>query len=210
MPEELTPQLPVAPCTGTPEELRVWRKEVRRTLIARRFALAPAVRHAMAEQAVRRLEESVNLRQYGSIGFYWPIEAELDCLDLMRRLAGTEMDAGTTVALPVVIEKAKPVEFWKWTPGSAMQRGLWDIPVPAERVVVQPEALVIPLVGVDAAGYRLGYGGGYYDRTIAAASRKPFCIGMGFSVGMLSSICPQAHDIRMDVVVTDEGVTFHN
>jgi 5-formyltetrahydrofolate cyclo-ligase len=79
---------------------------------------------------------------------------------------------GVAAALPVVVTKNAPVEFWRWEPGAAMQRGLWNIPVPAERRVVVPEVLVIPLVGYDAAGYRLGYGGGYYDRTLAALTPR--------------------------------------
>jgi 5-formyltetrahydrofolate cyclo-ligase len=87
-----------------------------------------------------------------------------------------------------------------------MERGLWDIPIPAERDPVVPDALIIPLVGFDGAGYRLGYGGGYYDRTLAAAPRRPFCIGLGYDEMRLATIYPQPHDIPMDVIVTDQGV----
>ena len=81
--------------------------------------------------------------------------------------------AGGIAALPVVVEKNAPVEFWQWKPGDTMQRSFWNIPVPAERRVVIPNALLVPLVGYDAAGYRLGYGGGYYDRTLAATAPRP-------------------------------------
>jgi 5,10-methenyltetrahydrofolate synthetase len=86
-----------------------------------------------------------------------------------------------------------------------LQRGLWDIPIPAERELVTPDALIIPLVGFDSQHYRLGYGGGYYDRTLAALPRRPFCIGVGSSEAMLSTIVPQAHDIPMDAIATDQG-----
>jgi 5-formyltetrahydrofolate cyclo-ligase len=201
MTDELEP-----PCGGTVEQIRLWRKEARRGLIARRNGLSEPERLKMAEKAKWRLAENVDLFQYRTIGFYWPIESEIDCQDLMCSLA----EASRNVALPVVIERNQPVEFWKWEPSCSMQPGMWDIPIPRQRDVVEPDALVIPLVGFDLAGYRLGYGGGYYDRTIAAALRRPFCIGLGFSLGLLSSICPQAHDIQMDVVVTDQSVTIHS
>jgi 5,10-methenyltetrahydrofolate synthetase len=87
-----------------------------------------------------------------------------------------------------------------------MERGLWDIPIPAVRELVQPDALIVPLVGFDSACYRLGYGGGYYDRTLAAAVKRPFCVGLGFNAGALSTIFPQMHDIPLDAIVTDRTV----
>ena len=84
-----------------------------------------------------------------------------------------------------------------------MRRGVWNIPIPLEREVLTPEALIVPLVGFDGGLYRLGYGGGYYDRTLAAVARRPFCVGFGFAEARLPSIFPQPHDIPMDVIVVD-------
>lgn len=108
--------------------------------------------------------------------------------------------------MPVVVARNAPVEFWQWTHGAAMQRGFWNIPVPAERRVVAPEVLLIPLIGYDAAGYRLGYGGGYYDRTLAATAPRPLCVGIGFDDTELATIHPQPHDVPMDVIVTERRV----
>ena len=88
-----------------------------------------------------------------------------------------------------------------------MQRGLWNIPVPAERRP-STRALLIPLVGYDSAGYRLGYGGGYYDRTLAATASRPLCIGVGYDDARLATIHPQPHDIPMSLIVT-EARTAH-
>ncbi len=110
------------------------------------------------------------------------------------------------MALPVVIEKNAPVEFWRWMPGMPMDRGIWDIPVPVTRNPVKPEILVVPLVGYDDQCFRLGNGGGYYDRTLAACDVKPYCIGVGYSFAHVSSIHPQPHDVPMDVIVTEESV----
>ena len=84
-----------------------------------------------------------------------------------------------------------------------MTRGVWNIPIPGRREVLNPDALIVPLVGFDPRRFRLGYGGGYYDRTIAAAARRPHCVGLGFEEARLASISPQPHDIAMDVIVTD-------
>ena len=94
----------------------------------------------------------------------------------------------------------------RYQTGAAMQRGFWNIPVPAERRVVAPDALLIPLVGYDAAGYRLGYGGGYYDRTLAALAPRPFCIGVAYDDSQLETIHPQPHDIPMNLIVTERSV----
>ena len=91
-------------------------------------------------------------------------------------------------------------------PGAPTRPGFWKIPQPIERDVVRPDALIVPLVGFDAHGYRLGYGGGYYDRTLAAASSKPFCIGVGDAEAEIATIRPQPHDIPMDVIVTDREI----
>jgi 5-formyltetrahydrofolate cyclo-ligase len=108
------------------------------------------------------------------------------------------------LALPVVIAKATPLIFRPWHPGAPMARGVWDIPVPASGEPVEPDTLLVPLLGFDAEGYRLGYGGGFYDRTIAAMAIRPRTIGVGFACGRLSTIRPQPYDVRMDVIVTGE------
>ena len=84
-----------------------------------------------------------------------------------------------------------------------MERGIWDIPVPARRDVVIPDLMLAPLVGFDRANYRLGYGGGYFDRTLAAMPRRPMVVGIGYDLGAQETIFPQPHDIPMDAVVTE-------
>ena len=145
---------------------------------------------------------ALDINAYPVLGFYWPIRGELD----LRGFARRHIEAGYAAALPVVVAKNAPVEFWQWQPSSAMQRGVWNIPVPAERRVVVPDALLIPLVGYDAAGYRLGYGGGYYDRTLGRADAAAVCIGVGYDESALATIHPQPHDIPMDWIVTERRV----
>ena len=98
------------------------------------------------------------------------------------------------------------MEFWSWRRGERLVRGEWDIPVPKARDLVLPELLIVPLVGFDAAGFRLGYGAGFYDRTLAASIPRPRTIAVGFSSAELPTIHPQPHDIPMDVIVTEQGI----
>ena len=121
--------------------------------------------------------------------------------ELAARVPGAPRER--VAALPVVVAKNAPIEFWQWQPDTLLQRGFWNIPVPAERRLVHPDALLIPLVGYDAAGFRLGYGGGYYDRTLAVAAPRPFCIGVGYDDAEIATIYPQPHDIPMDFIVTE-------
>ena len=140
----------------------------------------------------------------GSLGLlagYWPIQGEFDPRPCLRRVIA----AGGAVALPVAARPAAPLTFRLWTPGAPMTAGLWDIPHPAEGAVVTPSALLIPLVGFDGAGHRLGNGGGYYDRTLAALSPRPLAIGVGFELGRLATISPVRHDHPMDVIITEAG-----
>ena len=157
------------------DDIRAWRKQTREALIASRMALGVGVRQEKGERAKQRLLEVVDLKKYGTLGIYWPMRGEIDLRDIARK----HVEAGGAVALPVVVEKGAPVEFWNWKPGMRMRRGVWNIPIPLEREVLTPEALIVPLVGFDGGLYRLGYGGGYYDRTLAAAARRPFWLALG-------------------------------
>jgi 5-formyltetrahydrofolate cyclo-ligase len=181
------------------DDIRAWRKQTREALIASRMALGVGVRQEKGERAKQRLLAVSDLKKCATLGIYWPMRGEIDVRDIARK----HVEAGGAVALPVVVEKNAPVEFWSWKPGMRMRRGVWNIPIPVDREVLTPEALIVPLVGFDGGLYRLGYGGGYYDRTLAAATRRPFCVGLGFAEARLPSIFPQPHDIPMDVIVVD-------
>jgi len=182
-------------------DVREWRRQMRLALIGHRLSLDGALRTTQGERAKGRLRASGHLRGHRTLGIYWPVRGEID----VRDLAIEHLEDGGQVGLPVVVQKSAPVEFWRWRPGMPMGRGVWNIPIPEERDVLIPDALIVPLVGFDGQRYRLGYGGGYYDRTIAAAAPRPLCVGLGYEAARLTSIFPQPHDIPMDVIVTDEG-----
>ena len=181
------------------DEVKAWRKTQRAELIDRRMAKDAAERKRGSESVLRQLMESIDPKVIMTLGLYWPIRGELD----LRPLARRHVAGGGIVGLPVVVRGAAPVEFWRWEPGVPLVRGQWNIPVPKERRAVTPDLLVIPLVGFDRRLYRLGYGGGFYDRTLAAATPRPRTIGVGFADAELQSIFPQPHDIPMDCILTD-------
>jgi len=146
-------------------------------------------------------ERPVGLRER-VISAYWPIKGEPDLRPLMAELH----DAGVTVALPVVETRAAPLAFRRWTPATRMLRGDWNIPVPSpEADAVTPDIVLAPCLGWTGEGYRLGYGGGYFDRTLAALDPRPATIGVGFAAARLDTIYPQPHDIPLDLVVTEAG-----
>jgi 5-formyltetrahydrofolate cyclo-ligase len=182
--------------------VQAFRKDKRAELLERRRAVDFADRKRYVNDLAERLLAVVDLRRFGTLGFYWPIRGELD----LRAIAQRHLAEGGAAALPVVVAKNEPVEFWRWETASAMQRGFWNIPVPLERRAVTPDALLIPLVGYDSAGYRLGYGGGFYDRTLASLAPRPFCIGVGYDDAALDTIHPQPHDIPMNIIVTERRV----
>ena len=184
------------------DEVRRWRRERRRELIGRRQAIPQDERRRSQPLILRFVEQHFPELANALIGFYWPFQGEIGPHPLIRRL----IERGARAALPVVVEKGQPLEFWAWRPGVPLRRGVWDIPIPVERQVVRPTALLVPLVGCDRRGYRLGYGGGYYDRTLAAMDPKPLSIGIGYEIGCLQTIHPQPHDVPMDAIVTEAGL----
>ncbi len=199
-----------APAAGTPADaaaeahrgIMAWRSEQRERLIAARQAL-PAAAHRDATQALgERLGRVLEVLRPAVLGAYWPIRREFNPMPILQRC----MAAGTRVALPTIVVKKEPLEFRLWEPGARMQVGVYDIPYPADGAVVQPDTLIVPMLGFDAAGYRLGYGGGYYDRTVASLQPRPRLIGIAHEFGRLPTIHPLWHDIRMDCVVTEAAI----
>ncbi|GIK99104.1 MAG: 5-formyltetrahydrofolate cyclo-ligase [Alphaproteobacteria bacterium] len=182
-------------------EIRAWRKAERARLIEARVAAARE-RRAWSTSIETALETRLPFLANALVGFYWPFKGEFDARPLVRRLHGR----GARFALPVVVEKAAPLVFRAWAPGDRLEPGIWQIPVPVEDRQVEPDLLLVPLVGFDAQGFRLGYGGGYYDRTIAKFGRRPLAIGIGFELSAIATIHPQPHDIPMDMIVTEASL----
>ena len=185
----------------TPELAR-WRKAERARLIEQRLA-APAADHARWSAAIDAL-----LRQacpFGTgwvVGLCWPFQAEFDA----RPVAEHFRAQGARLALPAVIAKAQPLEFREWWPGATLETGVYGLLVPTGTPVLVPDALLVPPVGIGSLGDRLGYGGGFFDRTLASLEPRPITVAHAFELSRIPTTHPQAHDIPMDFLVTETGV----
>ncbi len=183
-------------------EIKDWRKHQRTELIARRLALEPIRRRQMNAAISAHIEAGFTRLTSMTIGFCWPFKAEFDARFAIRCFR----DGGAVAALPVVVAKSEPLQFRAWWPGAPMTKGVYEIPVPDGTALVVPDAVIVPMNGFDAQGYRLGYGGGYFDRTLDSISPQPLAIGVAFELGGLPTIRPQPHDVPMDFVVTEAGI----
>ena len=176
-----------------------WRRAERQRLIDERLALSPDDRQARSTRIASMLDLTIGKFSGRIVGTYWPFRGEPD----LRNWGIRVIERGGRLALPVVIQKGWPLEYRIWGPGDPLERGVWNILVPSRGPAVQPDIVIAPVVGFDDANYRLGYGGGFFDRTLAIMPRKPLKIGVGYTQSRISTIYPQSHDIPMDVIVTD-------
>ena len=183
-------------------DIAAWRKAERARLLALRESIPLEERRAQDERIAELLLEGFPQLRGMTIGFYWPFKGEVDPRVAMHRLRVL----GARSALPVVIAKGEPLQFRLWEPGTPTEPGVFGLPVPQGTEVVVPDAVFMPPVGFDAGGYRLGYGGGYFDRTLVALSPQPLKIGLARGVSRIPTIHPQPHDIPMDFVLTEAGV----
>ena len=181
------------------EDNTAWRRVLRREMVARRTALSDAEHDALSTRIVEHLLAALPPPRI--FAFCWPIKHEPDVRAVVERWAV----GGGQAALPVVVAEDTPLAFRLWTPEAALEMDRYGIPTPTTGDFVVPDLILLPLNGFDAAGYRLGYGGGYFDRTLAALSPRPLAVGVGFEVNRLASIRPEVHDQRLDWLVTEAG-----
>ena len=184
------------------EELKAWRKSERQRLLAARAALDARAVEGYRCRIDAHLERAFPGLKTSTFAFCWPIRNEYDA----RHLAKTLREAGALTALPVVVAPRSPLAFREWHPGVELARGPLDIPYPADSKELVPQAVLLPMNGWDAQGYRLGYGGGFFDRTLASLADKPLAIGVSYELARLPTIHPQAWDIPVDYLVTERGV----
>jgi 5,10-methenyltetrahydrofolate synthetase len=183
-------------------DLDGWRRAERERLVAERLAM-PAQHHASASAAIcQHARTRLAALRPRLVGAYWPIRGEVDCRPLLEAIVAE----GGAAALPIAQGRGRPLMFRPWTPQTTMTVGRWDIPHPAIGPSVKPDMVLAPMVAFDGAGHRLGYGAGYYDRTLAALPERPLVIGLSFEFARLASIHPQPHDVAMDMVITEAGV----
>ena len=175
-----------------------WKKEQRARLRAAKAELSESFTQAADIKIAQAIETALPAILSGSFSFYWPMRGEPD----LRAAATRWVSSGAVAALPDTT-RGQPLIFRPWKPGCAMRAGLWDIPVPDTAAEMHPAILLIPCLGFDEHGYRLGNGGGFYDRTLANLAPRPLAVGVAYSMSRISSIRPEAYDIPMDLVITE-------
>ena len=183
-------------------DVAAWRRETRARLIAQRREM-PADEHQRASLKIEGLlEQTLSVLPPQTLSAYWPFQAEVDLRGLIDRLRAQ----GWTASLPLVVKKRSPLEFLRWVADAEMDESVYGIPVPRIRVPVQPDVVIMPLVGFDAQNFRLGYGAGYFDITLAALQPRPRTIGVGFELSRLETIYPHTADIPLDLIITEAGI----
>jgi len=183
-------------------DISAWRKAQRAHWIDWRCAVPAQQRAEWGRRLTELLAGGVPISAGTVVGFCWPFKSEFDARFAVRGWR----DAGAVAALPEVVAKGQALRFRQWWPGAPMTRGVYDIPVPDGTPEVQPDIVIVPMNACDGCGYRLGYGGGYFDRTLAALARRAIAVGVTFDSCRVPSIFPQQHDLPMDFVVTEKGL----
>jgi len=188
-----------------PPDLAAWRTAQRRTLIDQRAAVAKETLESWRQRMDSHIERVFPLLAGNgsekTIAICWPHRNEYDA----RPLTARWRTAGATIAMPVVVARHAPLIFRAWTEDTEMAQDKQGISYPAAGASIRPDVILLPVVGFDAQGYRLGYGGGYFDRTLAQLNPRPLVIGTAYEISRITSVQPQAHDIPMDWVVTEAG-----
>ena len=176
----------------------------RQKLLAARQALPDRLERAVALQSALRVW--LVSRAERRIGAYWPIKGEFDPLPALYRWA--ESDETRRIGLPVVDREAGSLRFHVWYPGCPTELDAYDIPKPKGTEVFEPQLLLLPCVGYGPAGVRLGYGGGFYDRTVMSLQPRPMTVGLCYSNGFLPMLRQDANDVPLDALITDDGVVW--
>lgn len=191
---------------STPEHKAALRKR----LIAERLALPDRLERIDALQRVMRIW--LVGRPDTVIGAYWPIKGEFDPLPALHRWKedGELLDEPQRrrIGLPVVDKQHGTLRFHAWYPGCPMEEDAYGIPKPKDTEVIVPTLLFVPCVGYGPGGYRLGYGGGFYDRTLANLQPKPHTVGLGYTCGFVDDFEPEPHDVPLDAILNDNGVVW--
>jgi 5,10-methenyltetrahydrofolate synthetase len=186
------------------------KRALRQRLIEQRLKMPDRLRRADLLQQVLRIW--LVGRSDTVIGAYWPIKGEFDPLPALHRWKedGELLDQPQLrrIGLPVLDKVHRTLIFHAWFPGCPMEEDAYRIPKPKDTEVVTPTLLFVPCVGYGVGGYRLGYGGGFYDRTLAQLRPKPYTVGVGFAAGFLPDLEPEPHDMPLDTILNELGVVW--
>lgn len=186
------------------------KRALRQRLIEQRLNMPDRLHRAEHLQSVMRIW--LVGRPDAIIGAYWPIKGEFDPLPALHRWKedGELLDEPQLrrIGLPVVDKLHGTLKFHAWFPGCPMEEDAYGIPKPKDTEVITPTLLFVPCVGYGVGGYRLGYGGGFYDKTLASLSPRPYTVGLGYTHGFLMNLEPEPHDVPLDAILNDQGVVW--
>jgi 5-formyltetrahydrofolate cyclo-ligase len=185
------------------DDILRWRRSERERLIAARLAIPTDTRGEWSRQIASALLEALGGVKGLVVSAYSAFRGE----PVLRELLKEVVARGGRTALPVVVARGEPLVFRAWKPGDPTMPGVWSIPVPmAQAPTVVPDVVIAPVVGFDSACFRLGYGGGFFDRTLASLQRRPRVFGVGYAHAAIPTIHPLPHDIAMDAIATENGL----
>jgi 5-formyltetrahydrofolate cyclo-ligase len=183
-------------------DLVSYRKHLREVLIKKRMHMS-LNEHIHANEIISiNLSKLLDILDINVLAFYWPHKCEFNGLHMMDTL---HKFRNIKICLPFVETRERPLKFLEWTPTTEMAFGKLEIPYPVNTSELSPDTLIIPMVGFDLSGHRLGYGGGYYDKTLSNIPQA-LKIGVAFELSRISNIFPQWHDISMDFIVTEKDI----
>jgi len=194
-----------SPSTEHIADSSVFRAALRGEKLAARMSLGADSRLALSARIEAHLLQLLTPLAPRTLAYCASVRGEFDAQALVSLL----IERGWRAAMPIVEAPDAPMSFRHWTPGVAMNVDRYGIPIPAEGEAVTPDIVLLPLVAFDRQGFRLGYGGGYFDRTLAALVPRPLSIGVGFELARVEDIRPLQHDIRLDAIVTEAGIVHH-
>ncbi|HEY0847732.1 MAG TPA: 5-formyltetrahydrofolate cyclo-ligase [Noviherbaspirillum sp.] len=184
----------------TMPENTVQKSTLRRELLANRQGIDAEVRRASDGIISTRVVAWCRTHRPSVLGVYVAIRGEPDLMEAYKEIEAL----GTRLALPVVSVPDAPLTFMEWSPGDPLAKDAFGVPIPVTGENLKPDALLIPCVGFDERGFRLGYGGGFYDRTLASTPR-PVAIGIAYAC-MQTTFDLSPYDVPMDLVITDAPV----
>lgn len=187
--------------SGSEEDIVARRRALRNAALSAREALTATARSALTHRLQGHLAPLLEQLVPRTLGFCWPFRAEPDLRHFVAGWLGE--DASRRAALPVVLDREAPLTFRRWVPGMSLQPDRHGIPHPPAGEDLVPDVVLVPLNAFDAQGFRLGYGGGYFDRTLEVLSAR--AVGVGFELGRVDCVLPQPHDRPMDWLVTEAG-----
>jgi 5-formyltetrahydrofolate cyclo-ligase len=179
---------------------------LRKQLQAERQAMVDRHQRAVHLQEVLRVW--LVSRGENSVGAYWPIKGEFDALPALFRWTEGETDTKRRIGLPVINRETRHLRFHVWYPGCPMEDDAYGVPKPKDTEPFEPQLLLVPCVGFGPRGVRLGYGGGFYDRTLADLKPRPYTVGVGYAHGFIPWLTAEPHDVPLDAMLTEDGVAW--